>query len=330
MNRLTDNEWLLLSRYLDGDLSAEQQRELERKLRSDEAYKEAYDRLMHTRMVLRSVPQRRVPRTYLLSEEIVKEKRPRRSAQLFWQYSSVAAALVAVLSLALQLFSSPMSGMSASVVEEQSETFKQEAAVPDEQASTEESPPIIVWNPAPAGGMGGGGDTEQSYEAPQTAPKMSLEGYGIGGGAPVEATELAPLDEALDMGPGGEVPLPESSTTADDAPETMLAEETPLPGSSATADGVPESTLAEEAPMLESESAPETQSEAANPILGIAPEEERGSVGVDEAQVEEQAQAKPPSEATKYSLNFVNIAIGATLFSAVGALISFILRKKQP
>ncbi len=39
MNKITRKEWLLLSRYLDGDLSAEQQRRVEERLRSDAEFK---------------------------------------------------------------------------------------------------------------------------------------------------------------------------------------------------------------------------------------------------------------------------------------------------
>ena len=332
MNRITKKEWLLLSRYIDDDLSAKQRRWVEEKLQTDQAFREAHDRLVHTHMVLRSVSQRRIPRSYTLSQEMVAAKKPRRTVQLFWQYSSAAAALVAVISLVMQMTN--LSLMQASEIGPQPEVFKQEAVVLEEQAATQESPPIIVWNPQAATGMGGGGGNEQLYQEQQVVPESSLEGYGIGGGAPAQQMEPTALDETANL--DEEVPTPESELAALDqavgmgGDEPPFVETTPTPIPTPTPDDALQAPLAEAIPLDEpAEVSPERITGESNPILGIAPEDERGVIDADEMQEEQRMVVEPSLTTQPGSVRIGNITIVAAVLSAISAIIAFSLRKKQ-
>lgn len=321
MNRITRKEWLLLSRYIDDDLSAEQRRRVEEKLRTDQAFQEAHDRMVHTRMVLRNVPQRRIPRSYMLSPEMVAEKKPRRTAQLFWQYSSAAAALVAVISLVLQMTNLPLSIGLASEIGPQPEVFKQEALELEEQAATQESPPIILWNPQSATGMGGGGGNEPMYQEQQAVPESSLEGYGIGGGAPAPEMESTAMDETANL--DEEVPTPDAELAALDQ-ATGVGKPTP------TVDIATPTPFIETTPFVEPEEPSlERTSGESNPILGIAPQDERGGISIDETQEEQQIAIEPSLTPPTGTQKVGSLTIAASVLSVISAIIAVALRKKQ-
>ncbi|NMB62093.1 MAG: transposase [Chloroflexi bacterium] len=197
MNRMTRKEWLLLSRYIDGDLSEEQRQRTETRLQADDAFKAAYEELWYTRQVLRSVRPQRVPHSYTLNKSQIGVRSERTTPVLFFRYSSAAAALVAVLALAVQLFMPRMAAIPAVFDAAQPEMMLQ--AAPMEEGAITATPPIIIWNPSYATGKGGGGGEDaQPYAAIQPTPETSTSGWGVGGGgaAPESA---APLEETVPM-----------------------------------------------------------------------------------------------------------------------------------
>ncbi len=297
MTKMTKKEWLLLSRYVDGDLSAEQAQRVGEQLRSDADFKKTFERFAYTRQILRSVPNRKIPHSYTLTAEMAGTQERRRMPQLVWQYSSAMAALVAVVALALQFFS-PRASV-ASPVSDVAQPEMQVMAAPesDSVAATEE-PPIILWNPS-VGGMGGGAEGGENYPkaviVPETTP-AATSFYGVGGGASSE--EAAPTEEMLAKG------MEEPATAASDE-ATNLTQEQAAPEEEAFSAAIPG---------------------ASNPILGIAPQEERGSIqaGTSEAAMTEKNVSREFSH-----LNYGEIAIGAAFVSIICAVVAFILHRKQ-
>lgn len=292
MTDVTRKEWLLLSRYLDGDLSAEQVRRIEEKLRSDVALRQAFERLLRTRQVLRAVPQRKAPRTYLLSNVMVRMERQRVLPQLVWRYSSIAAALVATIALLLQVFSpraSQASPLSASAQPEMMVLTAPDAL----DAEPTEQPLIIFWNPG-AYGMGGGGEGPSTSMAP-AAPLEQTDSYGVGGSASTE-------DTSSDQG--------------------MLAKE----AEEVVPEMADESAVAQEQALPEEQALNAAASPSSNPILGIAPPEKRGSL--QEFSAEENLQTRD-SVREGSALNFGVIALLALFVSIVCGLVAFILHRKQ-
>ena len=289
MRRLTKKEWLLLSRYLDGDLSAEQQHQIEQKLQKDEAFQGALKRLEHTRQVLRSVPQRKVPHSFVLTPEQAGIRPAHKMPYQIWQYSSIAAALIAVIALAAQFFSPRMTIQEAVFTADESTILKQEALL-EEATPTEETPVIIQWNSGVTGGMGGGSDAgAAASEEILATPMTSTEGfYGVGGG-------------------GGAAPEDETAL------EESAAEELPAET---------------EAPVTEEQPLEERQETAPNPILGLAPQEERGSLQATPIPVEVESLEKT-GQRSMFRLGYTEIALIAAILSAGCALIAFLLRRKK-
>jgi len=191
MINLKRKEWLLLSRYSDDDLSAEQVKRIEKRLRSDTVLKQAYERMLHTRQVLRSVPMREVPHSYTLSPSMVEVKRKQKAPQRAWQFSSAAAALVAVISMFLQVFSPRASMMSITADSVRAEESVLAIPESDDGFTVTEQPQIIQWESG-AYGMGGGGGNGETASGPG-----GTEGIGFGGGGSSSADQQSSSEDQL-------------------------------------------------------------------------------------------------------------------------------------
>lgn len=289
MNRMTRKEWLLLSRYIDGDLSEEQRQGIEKRLQTDAAFKAAYQELWYTRQVLRSVRPHRVPHPYTLNESQAGAKTGRSVPALFFRYSSAVAALVAVLALAAQLFTPRMAAAPAAFDAAQPEMMLQ--AAPMEEGEPTATSPVIIWNPNYAAGKGGGGgDDTQTYAAIQPTPETSTDGWGVGGGraAPQSA---APLEE---MAPMQEKSMEESVAEAAAADESLAA------------------TAAPEA--------------AANPILGVAPTQEQGET---QAEIPVPQSLRANKSIDLFQLNFITIAVVAGAIAIISGIVALFLHHKK-
>jgi hypothetical protein len=290
MTEMTNKGWLLLSRYLDGDLSAEQQKRVEKELRSNTALHQALEQLTHTRRVLRSVPQHKVPHSYTLTAAMLKKAERQRFPQWTWQVSSAAAAVVAVIALALQVFS-PRAMVVSSAAEAAQPEMQLMAAPESADLEPTEEPQIILWNPGAIGMGGGGAEGGENYPQvaiPSAKAPSGAGFYGVGGGAPAE--EAAPTEEAAAKA------ITESASTA--AQDTAVQPE-----------AAPQTTL----------------SENSNPILGIAPQEERGVIQTETSQ----PLADEASDQGVRPIGYGEIAIIAAFVSILCAVVAFILHRKQ-
>ena len=71
---LTSQDWLLLSAYLDNQLSEIEKRQVDERLQADPECRQALEALRRTSMLLRSLPVRRVPRNFTLSAQSAPKK----------------------------------------------------------------------------------------------------------------------------------------------------------------------------------------------------------------------------------------------------------------
>ncbi len=295
MIKMTKKEWLLLSRYLDGDLSAEQVNRIEERLRSDAEFKQAYERLLHTRLVLRSVPQRKVPHSYTLTASMLAAKHQKKAPQRIWQFSSAAAALVTVIALTLQ-YLSPRASMLNTASDLTQPEMRVFAAPGSAEATATEEPPIILWTSG-GYGMGGGGVSDEANSKAAANPEATPAAtgfYGVGGGGG-SVQQATPSEEMLAAG------LEES------APETAQS--------------------AQEQVATSDESLNAASSEPSKPaILGIAPAEERGVV---QPETMEQVQTERAVSGEQFHFDFGTIAIFAAIISVLCAVVAFILHRKQ-
>ena len=244
---LSKREWLLLSAYLDGQLSAGEETQVEELLQSKPASREALEALRRTRQVLRHASLRKVPRNFTLTEEMV-QKPLLPSFSRVLSYSSALAGILLVLAFALDFYTASTSQPMQNMITMESEAvFATETDMVDDRALEDETPEIINWG----GPRDGKGD-------------FGMSGYGIGGGAD---TFSAP---GIGMGGGGAagaVPktpvLPEADIAAEpEAPEVMeeaVTEEYALGSGPEEVQTVPEKSKD-------------------NPILGIRTADKQGQI----------------------------------------------------
>ena len=304
-----------LSAYMDGQLSARQTTRLEKRLVRDSGLRAEYEDLLRTRSLLRSLRPRRVPRNFTLTPDMVRTPRRRKSGFLVpaLRFSSSAAALVLVLTFAVEL----IGGLAPRMA------MKAQEAAPEmvmEAPAEEATPMILLWDADPgvsggmapeAEGMGSGPLGEQSMNAePQANAADVAEALPM-------MEEAAPEEEALRATQPDE---PQAEMEME-APAAAPAEEMPLPAPTAA-------TLApaevEEPLTEESAAAEKAVTEDENVILGIAPEEEQGHIQETDTYVAAEA---PAQRGRLSSQRWLQIGLGA--FALITGLISFLLPRKR-
>jgi hypothetical protein len=271
---LNRHEWLLLSAYLDGELSDREKRQVEEWLQQDPARRTALEGLRHTRQVLRYAPQRSVPHNFTLTPDMLRKPLLPSFSRMF-SYSTALAGILLAAVLGLDLFSNmgraPVARNAAEPMMESYKAAEDMAAATTEQAA----PQIIYWGYSGpflgAYGKGGGGGDGSGMA------------YGIGGGgggapigggvetAPPVAQEQLPLEEAAPL-------AEEAPATVEQLPEASLMQ----PEQNAPAEeSLPQATLMPAAPAAENLAgvAPDagTGELGSSPILGIRPAEQQGS-----------------------------------------------------
>ena len=250
---------MLLSAYIDGQLSGRDQEKVEQLLKASTVHREAVEDLRRTKKVLGMLPARRVPRNFTISAEAVRQP----SIPSFFsvlRYASIAAGLLLVVVLGIDFLPVFFLRSEASLAREaQPEMLVAEMPVSGE----DEMPDIIFWGGPPlvgGFGMGGGGGDGGVPVGPQF--------YGIGGGAPEGAVPQVAIPEA-------DIPLEEALPPLGEIEEAVPLED--LEEGSA-ADPAPESAEEE---ALE-KAVPAEQGAAgivdSGPILGLRPSDQRGQI----------------------------------------------------
>ena len=243
---LTNKQWQLLSAYLDNQLSGVEKQQVDELLKINPESRHALEQLRRTRVMLSCLPPRRVPRNFLVTQDMV-PKPILPSLFGILRYSSAVSVLLLVIVLALDFL--PGFQMKFELTrEEPSEA--QSMVLESARAPEQEGPVIIYWGaPAPivgaygkgggGGGMGGiGGGAE-----------------GIDGGAPMsEPAVITPPEAPVDI----IETLPESIQE-----ESQLAEESQAP----EVQGMEDKETAKRVPLS-----------GTGPILGIPPEEMQGQI----------------------------------------------------
>lgn len=101
--KISHDDWILLSEYLDQELSPQESDRLETRLQSEEALAAALQHLERTRTLIRSAPRFTAPRDFTLTADQVGESRSggwwRRMDLYTWASAAAALLLVAVLIL---------------------------------------------------------------------------------------------------------------------------------------------------------------------------------------------------------------------------------------
>jgi len=260
-------DWLVLSAYLDGELNAREKEKLEQRLRASAQLREQLSQIRTTRSMIRSLPRKKVPRNFVLSPEMVTQRKSTGWLPLMG-LTSAASAILALVLLFFQFapgFLLNTQSFAAKNAEEVAMFAEAESADAVRKGGT---PEIIYWGGPPsqeiAAGKGGGGADEEIVPN-QSAPLFEI--------APAEEAPLeamgAPAEEAPQMEAPELAPAPEEVPPAEPTPEmlTTSPEMQESTEESLTAPQPAQGVTGEEGAV-----------EPLNPILGIRPTEETGQM----------------------------------------------------
>ena len=209
--QLSPKEWQQISEYLDDQLSPKDKNRLEERIRVSPDLRSGLEELRHTRLVLRSVPQRKVPHNFTLTPEMV---RPRSISRLFpvLSFSSALATILMVVTLVLKLL--PAASSSSAVALQNPAAPAAPAAAPytsnaaqnNATAETQTSPTaeIIIWGQQPNTMLANNSQRVAASAVPQTNPSSPGAAPLLAPGAvesqpattePAQAPALAPAPE---------------------------------------------------------------------------------------------------------------------------------------
>lgn len=179
---LSRKDYLLLSAYLDGELTQSDMQRVEKRLLSDQYFKRTSDELAYTKRMLRSLPKIRAPHNFMLTPERVKKTAKRQFFQPAWGLvSAVSTFLLLVIFAGTSIL--PRLGFSMASAPEMAPVANDAALSQKSSAEVAQPPMIILWDPPRAVGIGGGAadgpggaggsglpSATTIMEAPQTAP----------------------------------------------------------------------------------------------------------------------------------------------------------------
>lgn len=228
---LATKDYMLLSAYLDGELSTDRQADVQARLQADQAFKRAFEEFSYTKRLLAAMPRVRAPRNFSLTPARVKKAVKKQVLQPVWGSVSALATLVLLVVFASTHL------VQYSVVAPAAAPALENAVSADRFAVAETPTPMIIyWNAQRNLGMGGGGgdastmtikgggggETPVLAPNPETSPSLSAE---------TAATPVAQMDPStLILG------IPDAATQGDVIPsetgEPSPAPVAPLPTSS--------------------------------------------------------------------------------------------------
>lgn len=168
-----------LSAYLDGELKDSARKKLESRIARDPELAAALDDLRLSRTVLRRTPQRRVPRNFTISPQMVAKRPPMPRLVPALNYAALAAMLLFVFS-----FTSPF-GAGGSMADEAMAPAPMLMEAPMEESAAVEAPSMeMAAEPA--------ADSTMEDEAPvEEAPPPPAEAPAGEAGANLAETERA-------------------------------------------------------------------------------------------------------------------------------------------
>lgn len=216
---LSRKDYLLLSAYLDGELSPSQMQAVQKRLLTEPYFKRNSEELAYTRQLLRSMPKIRAPHNFTLSSAQVKKTAKRQIFQPVWGLvSAVSTFILLVIFAGTSLL--PRVGVSQSAAPEMAPVANDAAMTQKASGEPAETPMIILWNPQRAYGMGGGGG-----------------GDGIGGAGGSGLPGATTIMESPEAPPPDTLSVPANPTST---PESFAAESLRQADPSTIILGIPE------------------------------------------------------------------------------------------
>lgn len=214
-SQLNDRDLELLSSYIDGQLSVDERREIERRLRAETPLSLAYDDLRATVQALRDLEPVRPPRSFTLDPAVVAPPPQPAARWNLGRLLQVAGVFAAVLVAAIGTLSVLGGSMGAGAPVQQAASESAPAAAPMVAAAPTLAPmlteaPLMAEAPMAAA------------EAPMATPDPLAQARESAPAALEAPMEAAP--EAADMAGGAAEPAAEMTENADVAASAMTPE----------------------------------------------------------------------------------------------------------
>ncbi len=236
--RITAHEWEMLSAYLDGELSPAENSHLEAKLQTRPDLRNALEDLRRTQTILRSQPEVRAPRNFLLTPTMVAVRQVQNRSFRLFSTMRLASALATALLMLVLVGDFLAAGRSPVAIPQAYRAFRSESPSAMKAAPQAYSAPV-----------------EQVLEMPVATeePMVALEAAPVETAAVTEALTEPELKVGMQAYPPaaeGEAPTPfeEGAAAALPAPleeSTLVTPQSP-PRPTATA-VVPAPAVADEA-----------------------------------------------------------------------------------
>lgn len=185
------NDAILISAYLDDQLSPAEKQRTETRLASDPAFKQALTELAYTRRLMWSLPKKHAPRNFTISPQTVKRPVYQPWLRPALSFVSVAAAVMFVV-----VFGNGL------LLNRQARQMAPEAAMVSgaEVTASESTPYIINWDPVQIGGGAADPLTEGYYGPQDNQGGAGGPGFGLGGGPAATEVPLEPTEPPLTSG----------------------------------------------------------------------------------------------------------------------------------
>jgi len=329
---VSPDDWELLSAYLDGQVSARENEQVRLRLEAQPELQRALEELRRTRMVLRSVPRKRVPRNFILTRAMVPQRRPWFRLVPSLSFASGLATLLLVITFAFEFLPGLNNSFQPMAAQAPAPTYaalQAPNASESSPSSANQGAPIVIWGGGATGLGGGGGGGDANQALPEAGAAVTTPEFGIGGGptsVPTDGKEVLPTEPAqVESTPS---PFSTSNPSIVSAPSETPPELHPTK--------IPPAVQPTEAPAATSAPALAAPLTGEGPILGIRPTQEMGKIVIDQGADQtsrELASQQPTPHSTSPETSFVSrnlivIQVGLVVLALVAGLAAFFLRRR--
>jgi hypothetical protein len=212
LSQLSRRDVERLSAYLDGELSAAERARLEERIKEDPDLRSALEEMRTAVWLMRSMPDVKVPRNFILTPDMVGIRdRPR--AYPIFQFATALATLALIVVVGIDFFSPIAAGRVASVaqealpVEEAVGEMEEPSAAAALEDAVEEAPRAFFAEPEDEAGIGAAAPEEGFLESvsPTPCPDLKTEELerAVETETPmdlaVQATDVPPVAETLEQ-----------------------------------------------------------------------------------------------------------------------------------
>ena len=191
--KITTRDWVQLSSYLDGEMSPQELKRMEDRVKNDPVFQDALEELRYTKITLGKTPTLKVPRNFTLTSEMVGSRpQPRpRQARVY----SLAAALMSFMLVGVLLLDFSRGFMSGAMAPAAPKEVMLEAFSEFAADALEEPAVMVAEGELESDRAAVGTETESMHDEEAAAPGVAAEAVEEG-----ESLEFAQETETKSTG----------------------------------------------------------------------------------------------------------------------------------